>query len=113
MAESERSGSRRAYLISEPLAAAIGAKVPVADPSGNMVIDIGGGTTEVAVISLNGIVVANSIRVGGNRFDEAIANHIKRKYNLRVGERTAEEVKIQIGSAMPLEDDEIMEVRGR
>ncbi len=107
------AGARRAYLISEPLAAAIGAKVPVADPSGNMIIDIGGGTTEVAVISLNGIVVAKSIRVGGNRFDDAIGNYIKRKYNLRIGERTAEEVKIAIGSAMPVDEDVIMEVRGR
>jgi len=105
------AGARRAYLISEPLAAAIGARVPVADPSGNMIIDIGGGTTEVAVISLNGIVVARSLRVGGNKFDEAISNWIKRKYNLRVGERTAEEVKIQIG--IPVEEEEIMEVRGR
>jgi rod shape-determining protein MreB len=101
------AGARKAFLISEPLAAAIGARVPVADPSGNMIIDIGGGTTEVAVISLNGIVVARSLRVGGNRFDEAIAN------NLRVGERTAEEVKIAIGSAMPVEEDIRMEVRGR
>ncbi len=107
------AGARRAYLISEPLAAAIGANVPVADPSGNMVIDIGGGTTEVAVIALNGIVKANSIRVGGNKFDEAIANYIKRKYNLRIGERTAEEVKIAIGSAMPLDDDMVLDVRGR
>jgi len=107
------AGARRAYLISEPLAAAIGARVPVADPSGNMIIDIGGGTTEVAVISLNGIVVARSLRVGGNRFDEAISNYIKRKYNLRIGERTAEEVKIAIGSAMPLDEDIRMEVRGR
>ncbi|MBX6341679.1 MAG: rod shape-determining protein [Thermomicrobiaceae bacterium] len=107
------AGARRAYLISEPLAAAIGAKVPVADPSGNLIIDIGGGTTEVAVISLNGIVVARSIRVGGNRFDDAIANYIKRKYNLRIGERTAEEVKIAIGSAMPVDEDIAMEVRGR
>ncbi len=107
------AGARRAYLISEPLAAAIGARVPVADPSGNMIIDIGGGTTEVAVISLNGIVVARSLRVGGNRFDEAISNYIKRRYNLRIGERTAEEVKIAIGSAMPSESDETMEVRGR
>jgi len=107
------AGARRAYLISEPLAAAIGARVPVADPSGNMIIDIGGGTTEVAVISLNGIVVARSLRVGGNRFDEAISNYIKRRYNLRIGERTAEEVKIAIGSAMPSESDESMEVRGR
>ncbi len=107
------AGARRAYLISEPLAAAIGARVPVADPSGNMIIDIGGGTTEVAVISLNGIVVARSLRVGGSKFDDAITNYIKRKYNLRVGERTAEEVKIAIGSAMPMEDDQVMEVRGR
>lgn len=107
------AGARRAYLISEPLAAAIGARVPVADPSGNMIIDIGGGTTEVAVISLNGIVVARSLRVGGSKFDDAISNYIKRKYNLRVGERTAEEVKIQIGSAMPTDDDQVMEVRGR
>ncbi len=107
------AGARRAYLISEPLAAAIGAQIPVADPSGNMVIDIGGGTTEVAVISLNGIVVARSLRVGGNKFDEAISNYIKRKYNLRVGDRTSEDIKIQIGSAMPLEEDEWMEVRGR
>ena len=107
------AGARRAYLISEPLAAAIGAKVPVADPSGNMIIDIGGGTTEVAVISLNGIVVARSIRMGGNRFDDAIHNYIKRKYNVRIGDRTAEELKIGIGTALPVEEDLIMEVRGR
>lgn len=107
------AGARRAYLISEPLAAAIGARVPVADPSGNMIIDIGGGTTEVAVISLNGIVVARSLRVGGSKFDDAITNFIKRKYNLRIGERTAEEVKIAIGSAMPADEDQVMEVRGR
>jgi rod shape-determining protein MreB len=107
------AGARRAYLISEPLAAAIGAKIPVADPSGNMVIDIGGGTTEVAVISLNGIVVARSLRVGGNKFDESIAHYVRRKYNLRIGERTAEEVKITIGTALPLERELSMEVRGR
>jgi rod shape-determining protein MreB len=107
------AGARKVFLIREPLAAAIGAKVPVADPSGNMVIDIGGGTTEVAVISLNGIVVANSLRVGGNKFDEAIGAYVKRKYSLAVGDRTAEEVKIAIGSAMPLEEDVIMDVRGR
>ena len=107
------AGARRAYLIREPLAAAIGARIPVADPSGNLVIDIGGGTTEVAVISLNGIVVSNSIRIGGNRLDDAIAAYIKRRYNLMIGERTAEEVKITIGSAMPLEEDVAMEVRGR
>ncbi len=108
-----QAGARRAFLIQEPLAAAIGARIPVADPSGNMVIDIGGGTTEVAVISLNGIVVARSIRVGGNKFDEAIANYIKRKYNLAIGERTAEEIKILMGSAMPFDEDVIMDVRGR
>ena len=107
------AGARRVYLIREPLAAAIGARIPVADPSGNMVIDIGGGTTEIAVISLNGIVVAKSLRVGGNKFDEAIANYVKRKYNLAIGDRTAEEVKIAIGSAMPLEEDVVMDVRGR
>ena len=107
------AGARKAFLISEPLAAAIGAKVPVADPSGNMIIDIGGGTTEVAVISLNGIVVVRSLRVGGNRFDEAISNYIKRKYNLRIGERSAEEVKIAIGSAIPVEEEMPMDVRGR
>ena len=95
------AGARKVFLIREPLAAAIGAKVPVADPSGNMVIDIGGGTTEVAVISLNGIVVAKSLRVGGNKFDDAIAGYIKRKYNLAIGDRTAEEIKIAIGSAFP------------
>jgi rod shape-determining protein MreB len=122
-----QAGARRAYLIQEPLAAAIGARIPVADPSGNMVIDIGGGTTEVAVISLNGIVVARSIRVGGNKFDESSANYIKRKYNLAIGERTyikrkynlaigertAEQIKVAMGSAMPLDEDIVMDVRGR
>lgn len=108
-----QAGARKAYLIQEPLAAAIGARIPVADPSGNMVIDIGGGTTEVAVISLNGIVVARSIRVGGNKFDEAIANYVKRKYNLAIGERTAEEIKLLMGSAMPLDEAVVMDVRGR
>lgn len=108
-----QAGARRAYLIQEPLAAAIGARIPVADPSGNMVIDIGGGTTEVAVISLNGIVVSRSIRVGGNKFDEAIANYVKRKHNLAIGERTAEEIKLLMGSAMPLDENVVMDVRGR
>jgi rod shape-determining protein MreB and related proteins len=107
------AGAKRAYLIREPLAAAIGANVPISEPSGTMVIDIGGGTTEVAVIALNGIVVTNSVRVGGNRLDEAIAAHIKRRYNLMVGERTSEEVKIEIGSALPLEQELFLEVRGR
>jgi rod shape-determining protein MreB len=108
-----QAGAKVAYLMPEPLAAAIGAKVPIAQPSGNMIVDIGGGTTEAAVISLNGIVVSASTRVGGNKIDEAIAAYIKRKYNLIVGDRTAEEVKIGIGSALPLEKEMTMEVRGR
>lgn len=108
-----KAGAKEAYLIEEPLAAAIGANVPISAASGNMIINIGGGTSEIAVISLGGIVVANSLRVGGNKFDEAIANYIRKKYNLMVGERTAEEVKIQIGAALPLERELQMEVRGR
>jgi rod shape-determining protein MreB and related proteins len=107
------AGARKAYLIREPLAAAIGANIPVAQPSGNLIIDIGGGTTEVAVISLNDIVVSTSVRVGGNKFDEAIAAYIKRKYNMMIGERTAESIKIEIGSALPLERPLTMQVRGR
>ncbi|GAB4198555.1 MAG: rod shape-determining protein [Roseiflexaceae bacterium] len=107
------AGARQAYLIREPLAAAIGANIPVALPSGNLIIDIGGGTTEVAVISLNDIVVSTSVRVGGNKFDEAIAAYIKRKYNMLIGERTAESIKIEIGSALPLERPLTMQVRGR
>lgn len=107
------AGARRVYLIREPLAAAIGANIPVAQPSGNLIIDIGGGTTEVAVISLNDIVVSTSVRVGGNKFDEAITAYIKRKYNMMIGERTAESVKIEIGSALPLERPLTMQVRGR
>jgi rod shape-determining protein MreB len=108
-----QAGADKAFLIPEPLAAAIGARIPVSDPNGSLVIDIGGGTTEVAVISLNDIAESNSVRVGGNKMDEAIANYIKRKYNLMVGERTAEELKIRIGSALPLEEELEMEVRGR
>jgi rod shape-determining protein MreB len=108
-----KAGAREAYLIEEPLAAAIGANVPISGPSGNMIIDIGGGTSEIAVISLGGIVVSRSLRVGGNRFDEAISNYIRKKYNLMVGERTAEEVKITIGTALPLDRELHMEVRGR
>ncbi len=107
------AGAGSAYLIQEPLAAAIGAKIPIHAPSGNMIIDIGGGTTEAAVISLNGIVVARSVRVAGNRIDDAIASYIKRKYNLMIGERMAEEIKIQIGSAMPLNEEIGMDIRGR
>jgi rod shape-determining protein MreB len=107
------AGARRAWLIREPLAAAIGANIPVNIPSGNLIVDIGGGTTEVAVISLNDIVVWTSVRVGGNKFDEAIASFIKRKYNMVVGERTAESVKIEIGAALPMDRPLTMQVRGR
>jgi rod shape-determining protein MreB len=107
------AGARYAYLIREPLAAAIGANIPVAQPSGNLIIDIGGGTTEVAVISLNDIVVSTSVRVGGNKFDEAIAAYIKRKYNVLIGERTAESAKIEIGAALPLPRPLSMQIRGR
>jgi rod shape-determining protein MreB len=108
-----KAGAREAYLIEEPLAAAIGANVPISGPSGNLVIDIGGGTSEIAVISLGGIVVSRSVRVGGNRFDEAIANYVRKKYNVMIGDRMAEQVKIDIGTAMPLERELHMEVRGR
>jgi rod shape-determining protein MreB len=108
-----QAGADKAYLIPEPLAAAIGARIPVSDPNGSLVIDIGGGTTEVAVITLNDIAESNSVRVGGNKLDEAITSYIKRKYNLMIGERTAEELKIRIGSAVPLEEELEMEVRGR
>lgn len=108
-----QAGARTVHLIREPLAAAIGANIPIAQPTGNMIVNIGGGTTEVAVISLNGIVVCNSLRVAGNRLDEAIAAYVKRKYNLLIGERTAEEIKIQIGSALVLDPPLKMAVRGR
>jgi len=109
----ESAGAREVYLIEEPMAAGIGAGLPITEPSGNMVVDIGGGTTEVAVISLAGIVFAKSVRVGGDKMDEAITQYIKRKYNLLIGERTAENIKINIGSAAPLEDLEAMEIKGR
>ena len=108
-----KAGARDAYLIEEPLAAAIGANVPISGPAGAMVIDIGGGTSEIAVISLGSVVVSTSLRVGGNKLDEAIASYIRKKYNLMIGERTAEEVKIEIGTALPLERELSMEVRGR
>ncbi len=108
-----QAGAKVAYLIPEPLAAALGAGMPVDTPTGNMIIDIGGGISEAAVVSMNDIVVSGSVRVGGNRLDEAIAAYLRRKYNLMVGDRTAEEVKISIGSALPLEDELTMEVRGR
>jgi rod shape-determining protein MreB len=108
-----QAGGREAYLIPEPLAAALGAGMPIDTPTGNLVVDIGGGTSEAAVISMNGIVEFASVRVGGNRIDEAIISYVKRKYNLMIGEQTAEEVKIKIGSALPLEEELSVEVRGR
>lgn len=107
------AGAKAAYIIKEPIVAAIGADIPIGSPSGHMIIDIGGGTSEMAVISLGGIVAATSVRIGGNRFDSAIADYVRRKYNLAVGERTAERIKIDIGSAMYLEDRLFTEVRGR
>ncbi|MDE2025065.1 MAG: rod shape-determining protein [Patescibacteria group bacterium] len=113
------AGARTAYLIEEPLAAAIGARIPIAQAAGHMVVDIGGGSTEIAVISLGGVVVHNSVRVAGNKVDEAIANHIKKKFNLLIGERTAEEIKITIGNAfvdgLSKKPTEVrkMEIRGR
>lgn len=108
-----QAGAREAYLIEEPMAAAIGAGLPVEEPTGSMVVDIGGGTTEVAIISLGGIVTAKSIRVGGDELDEAIVQYIKKEYNLMIGERTGEEVKINIGSAFAKSKEEKMAVRGR
>ena len=108
-----QAGAREAYLIEEPMAAAIGAGLPVHEPMGNMVVDIGGGTTEVAVISLGGIVTSRSIRIGGDEMDESIVNYVKKKYSLMIGERTAEEVKMKIGSAITREGDIGMEIRGR
>lgn len=107
------AGASRAHLIPEPLAGAIGAGLPVSSPSGNMVVDMGGGASEAAVISVNGIVVANSVRIGGLRMDEAIAAYIRRKYNMMIGQPTAEEIKIRIGSALPLDEDIEMDVQGR
>ncbi|MDD4680377.1 MAG: rod shape-determining protein [Clostridia bacterium] len=112
--EATRSaGAKEAYLIEEPMAAAIGSGLPVQEPTGSMVVDIGGGTSEVAIISLGGIVTSRSIRLGGNKMDEAIISHIKKEYNLMIGERTAEEIKITIGSAYPEEQEEAMDIRGR
>lgn len=107
------AGAKAAYIIKEPIAAAIGADIPIGSASGHMIIDIGGGTAEMAVISLGGIVASSSVRVGGNKFDMAILEYVRRKYNMAIGERTAEEIKINIGSALYLEDKLIMEVRGR
>ncbi len=107
------AGARQAYLIEEPMAAAIGAGLPVGEPTGNMIVDIGGGTTEVAVISLGGIVVSQSIRVGGDELDEAIVNYVKREMKLMIGTQTAEEVKLEIGSAFAMREEMKAEVRGR
>jgi rod shape-determining protein MreB len=107
------AGAGEAYTIEEPMAAAIGAGLPISMPGGNMVVDIGGGTTDVAVISLEGIVISRSVRVGGNKMDEVITRYIRNQYNLMIGDRTAEEIKIKVGSAYPLERELEMEVRGR
>ena len=109
----ESAGAREVFLIEEPMAAAIGVDLPVQDPTGNMIVDIGGGTTEVAIISMSGVVYSKSVRIAGDEMDDAIVNYVKKKYNLLVGERTAEEVKIQIGSAYPLKESITMEVKGR
>ncbi|MBW2038636.1 MAG: rod shape-determining protein [Deltaproteobacteria bacterium] len=110
----ESAGCREVYLANEPMAAAIGAGLPITEASGNMILDVGGGTTEVAVISLGGIVTSNSIRVGGDKMDEAIIQYVKRKYNLSIGERTAELVKINLGNAFPTDDaTDTMEIKGR
>ncbi len=107
------AGARQAYLIDEPMAAAIGAGLPVSEPTGNMIVDIGGGTTEVAVISLGGIVVSQSIRIGGDELDEAIVKYVQREYKLLIGAQTAEEVKLEIGSAAPMPEEQSCEIRGR
>ena len=110
----EQAGAREVYLIEEPMAAAIGAGLPITDPSGNMIVDIGGGTTEVAVISLGGIVYSKSVRCAGDRFDESIISYIRKKYSLLIGERTAEMIKVSIGNAFPFDDEiKTYEVKGR
>ena len=110
----EQAGAREVYLIEEPMAAAIGAGLPITDPSGNMIVDIGGGTTEVAVISLGGIVYSKSVRCAGDRFDESIISYIRKKYSLLIGERTAEMIKLSIGNAFPFDDEvKTYEVKGR
>ncbi len=109
----ELAGAKKVFIIEEPMAAAIGAGLPVTEPIGNMIVDIGGGTSEVAVISMGGIVTSRSIRVAGEEFDSAIISYIRKKFNMLIGEKTAEEIKLQIGSAFPGEADEKMEVKGR
>jgi rod shape-determining protein MreB len=109
----QSAGAREVYLVEEPMAAAIGAGLPITEPSGNMVIDIGGGTTGVAVISLGGIVYCKSIKVAGDKFDEAIVNYVRRQFNLLIGERTAENIKMSIGNAYPFDEERVMEIKGR
>lgn len=109
----EQAGARQVYLIEEPMAAAIGADLPISEPHGNFIVDIGGGTTEAAVISLGGLVVSKSLDIAGDEMDEAVMIHFRRKYNLLIGETSAEEVKIQIGSVFPLKEEKTMEVKGR
>ncbi len=109
----ERAGAREVFLVSEPMAAGIGAGLPISEPTASMIVDIGGGTTEVAIMSLGGISTRTSLKVGGNNFDEAIINHLKRTYNLLIGEARAERVKIQLGSASVLEEELTMEIAGR
>jgi rod shape-determining protein MreB len=113
MEAAEYAGARKAWIVEEPMAAAIGAGLPVHEPTGNMIVDIGGGTTEVAVISLGGIVTSQSIRIGGDELDEAIVAYVKKEFSLALGERTAEEIKIALGSAYPLEEELRAEIRGR
>jgi len=109
----QSAGAREVFLIEEPMAAAIGADLPITEPTSNMVVDIGGGTTEVAVISLAGIVYSKSVRIGGDKMDEAILQHVKRKYNMLIGESSAEDIKMTIGSAYPMDPELVMDVKGR
>jgi rod shape-determining protein MreB len=108
-----RAGAKNAYVVKEPILAAIGAGIPIYEARGHMVVDIGGGTTDVAVISLGGIVASTSVKCAGNRIDQAIADYIKKTFNLAIGDKTAEDIKIQIGSAVPLEDELTMTIKGR
>jgi rod shape-determining protein MreB len=113
MEAAQFAGAGKAYIIEEPMAAAIGAGLPIGEPTGNMVVDIGGGTTEVAVISLGGIVTSQSVRIGGDEMDDAIISYVKKEFSLALGERTAEEIKMVLGSAYPLEEEPLAEIRGR
>lgn len=113
MEASIKAGAKNAYIVKEPILAAIGAGIPIYEPQGHMIVDVGGGTIDVAVISLGGIVSANSVKCAGNRIDQAIIDYIKKNRNLSIGDKTAEEVKIKIGSALPLEEELVMEIKGR